>query len=90
MDNREPTAESDIHEAQRDTLPGATGGSSGGRLQVEIGAEADEIEAVEGRPRPVSVHKGDKPDGGDAPNLPNRQGDRQSERQSGHVPPRRT
>jgi hypothetical protein len=76
-----PTPESTIDEAQRDTLPNAVGGSSGGNLQREIGAEADEIEAVEGRPHPVSDHKSDKPDDGDAPNLPNRQG---------HVPPRRT
>ena len=63
-------------------MPNAVGGTSGGNLQREIGAEADEIEAVEGRPRPVSVHKGHKPDDGDAPNLPNRQGDGQSKTSS--------
>jgi len=75
-----------IEEAEHDSLPGAASGSSGGRLQQEIGARADEIEQVEGRPRPVSVHKSDKPNGGDEPNLPNRQADEKAAR----VPPRRT
>ena len=78
-----------IDEAESDSLPGGTSGTSGtsgGRLQREIAARADEIEQVEGRPRPVSVHKGDKPHGGDEPNLPNRQTDETPAR----VPPRRT
>lgn len=75
-----------IDEAEADSLPGATSGSSGGRLQREIGARADEIEQTEGRPRPVSVHNGDKPNNGDEPNLPNRQSDDKEVR----VPPRRT
>ena len=79
-----PESIADDFEAEAPTA--GSGGSSGGRLQREIGARADEIEQVEGRARPVSVHKGDKPRGGDEPNLSNRD----DQRKGGRVPPRRS
>jgi hypothetical protein len=51
------------------------GGSSGGDLQREIGAIDEEKSAFGADPQPTSVHKGQKPDDGDEPNLPNRDGD---------------
>ena len=63
------------------------GGSSGGELQREIGALDDEKVATGADPQPTSVHKGQKPRGGDAPNLPNRQQTRESQDKA---PPRRT
>ena len=61
-------------------------GTSGGSMQREIGARDEEATATGADPQPTSVHKSDKPDGGDAPNLPNRDGGAQADR----VPPRRT
>ena len=67
------------------------GGSMGGGLQRDVGKRDEEKaafeDAGEGRdPSVTGVHKGDYPNGGDEPNLPNRDGGGQS----GHVPPRRT
>ena len=51
-------------------------GTSGGNLQREIAARAEEeheIGQAGGEGDSVTrLHKGDKPRGGDAPNLPNR------------------
>jgi hypothetical protein len=54
-------------------------GSSGGDMQRDIGARDEEktapgIAGDDGDPSPTSVHKGDRPDGGDTPNLPQRDG----------------
>lgn len=54
-------------------------GSSGGELAKEIGQRDEEKsifgDAGEGRnPQVTSVHKGDKANKGDEPNLPNRTG----------------
>ena len=51
------------------------GGSSGGDLQREIGSIDEEKRAI-GEGGPTSVHKGEKPNDGDEPTLPNRDGDR--------------
>lgn len=66
-------------------------GSSGGELAKEIGQRDEEKEifgdAGEGRdPQITSVHKGDKPNHGDEPNLPNRTGGSTPDR----APPRRS
>ena len=68
------------------------GGSSGGGVARDVGQRDEEKaafeDAGEGRdPSVTGVDKGDMPDGGDMPNLPNRDG---GGGQSGHVPPRRT
>lgn len=73
---------------EADDLPTPSqGGSAGGGMQREIGALDDEKVATGADPQPTSVHKGQKPNDGDQPNLPNRQqtGDHDSE-----APPRRT
>ncbi len=67
-------------------------GASGGDLAREIG-QRDEEKTIFGDsgpgrdPQVTSVHKGDKANEGDEPNLPNRTGGGDT---SGHVPPRRT
>ena len=66
--------------------PKAQSGTSGGAIQREIGARDDEAELTGNRCGPTSVHKGDRPDGGDMPNLPNRDEGEKDTR----VPPRRT
>jgi hypothetical protein len=68
---RDPHADNDLIE---DDLPvPSQGGSSGGDLQREIGSIDEEKTATGADPLPTSVHKGQKPDDGDEPNLPNRQ-----------------
>ena len=54
-------------------------GASGGDLAREIGQRDEDKSAIggaaEGRdPQVTAVRKSDKPDGGDEPNLPNRDG----------------
>lgn len=66
--------------------PKAQSGTSGGSIQREIGARDDDAQQTGNRSGPTSVHKSDRPDGGDMPNLPNRDGDGGES----HVPPRRT
>ena len=82
---RDPHADNDLLE---DDLPTPSqGGSSGGRIEREIGALDEEKTATGADPHPTSVHKGMKPREGDEPNLPNRGpgGDEQEK-----APPRRT
>jgi len=62
------------------------GGSSGGDLQREIGSLDEEKSSTGADPMLTSVHKGQKPRGGDEPNLPNRDGGGQDDK----APPRRT
>ena len=78
----------DQAEAEGADLPTPSqGGSSGGVMQRDIGARDEDKSAFGGDPQPTSVRKSDKPDGGDEPNLPHRDG---GGGQSDHVPPRRT
>lgn len=82
---RDPHADNDLIE---DDLPTPSqGGTSGGRMQGEIGAADDEKVATGADPQPTSVHKSQKPHGGDEPNLPNRQ---QTRGGQDKAPPRRT
>jgi hypothetical protein len=52
----------------------ADGMSAGGDLQREIGSIDEEKSAI-GEGGPTSVHKGQRPDDGDEPNLPNQDGE---------------
>lgn len=82
---RDPHSDHDLLEAD---LPApAQGGSSGGDMQREIGSMDEERAATGADPQPTSVHKGQKPQGGDEPNLPNRE---QTRERQGKAPPRRT
>lgn len=62
-----------------DGLAPSQSGSSGGNMARDVGqrdeAKAAFEDAGEGRdPSVTGVHKGDYPNGGDEPNLPNRDG----------------
>ena len=82
---RDPHGDNDLIE---DDLPTPSqGGSSGGGLQREIGALDEERTATGADPQPTSVHKSQKPRGGDQPNLPNRQ---QTRGGQDKAPPRRS
>jgi hypothetical protein len=84
-EKRHPHADNDLLE---DDLPTPSqGGTSGGRIEREIGAIDEEATATGADPQPTSVHKGMKPDGGDEPNLPNREQTREGQDKA---PPRRT
>lgn len=92
---RAPHPDNDLIDQADEFDTPSQSGSSGGDLAREIG-QRDEArtaleDAGEGRdPTVTAVHKGDKPHGGDAPNLPNREGGgKHSERAKSHVPPRR-
>lgn len=83
---RDPHSDNElIDEAEEASTP-VQGGTSGGDLQREIGARDDQATGLGGDPQPASVHKSDKPEGGDEPNPPHRR------KQGGEarVPPRRT
>ena len=84
-EKRHPHADNDLLE---DDLPTPSqGGTSGGRIEREIGAIDEEATATGADPQPTSVHKGMKPDGDDEPNLPNREQTREGQDKA---PPRRT
>ena len=69
---RDPHADNDlIAELTEEVTPSQSGGG-GGILAREIGGREEEQVALGGDPVHASIHKGDKPNGGDAPNLPNR------------------
>jgi len=82
---RDPHADNDLID---DDLPTPSqGGSSGGRIEREIGALDEEKTATGADPHPTSVKKGYRPDEGDEPTLPNRgPGGEQPDK----APPRRT
>ncbi len=81
---RDPHSDADLID---DDLPvPSQSGSSGGGLQREIGSTDDEQTATGADPQPTSVHKSQKPRGGDEPNLPNRTGGGDSDK----VSPKRT
>ena len=84
-EKRHPHADNDLLE---DDLPTPSqGGTSGGRIEREIGAIDEEATATGADPQPTSVHKGMKPDGGDEPNPPNREQTREGQDKA---PPKRT
>ena len=73
MDKQRPDDSALIDEAE--PAP-AHGGTAGGNLQRDVGARAEEAheigQAGDEGDAVTRVHKGDKPRGGDAPNLPQR------------------
>ena len=76
------------NELIEDDLPTPSqGGTSGGGMQREIASADDEKIATGADPQPTSVHKSQKPHGGDEPNLPNRTQTRDTQDKA---PPRRT
>jgi len=84
---RDPHADNDVIDEADDLPTPSQGGTSGGRIEREIGALDEEKAATGADPQPTSVHKGMKPDSGDEPNLPNRQ---QTGEARDKAPPRRT
>lgn len=73
---------------EADDLPTPSqGGSSGGRIEREIGALDEEKTATGADPQPTSVKKGSHPKAGDEPTLPNRA---QTRTGQSKAPPRRT
>jgi hypothetical protein len=84
---RDPHADNDIIDEAVELPTPSQGGSSGGGMQREIGAADDEKVATGADPQPTSVHKSQKPHGGDEPNLPNRTQTREGQSKA---PPRRT
>ena len=84
---RDPHSDNDIIDETDDLPTPSQGGSSGGRIEREIGAIDDEKVSTGADPQPTSVHKGQKPHGGDEPNLPNRT---QTREPQGKAPPKRT
>ena len=84
---RQPHADNDVID-EADELPTPSqSGSSGGRIEREIGALDEEKSATGADPQPTSVHKGMRPDQGDEPTLPNRTGSGEGRDKA---PPRRT
>lgn len=82
---RDPHA--DIELVDDDLPTPSQGGSSGGRIEREIGALDEEKTATGADPHPTSAKKGQRPEGGDEPTLPNRAQTREGQDKA---PPRRT
>lgn len=87
MTDNKPNPHSDNALIDNDLPTPSQGGSSGGDMQREIGSLDEEKLATGADPQPTSVHKGQKPRGGDEPNLPNRA---QTRGNQDKAPPRRT
>ena len=82
-----PHADNDIIDLPDDERTPSQSGSSGGRIEREIGALDEERTATGADPHPTSVHKSQKPDKGADTHLPNRQQTREGQSKA---PPRRT
>jgi len=68
---RDPAEQALIEDAENEPTPSHSGGSGGGMAR-DVGSR-DELVHGTGKDGGVTrVHKGDKPNGGDMPNLPNR------------------
>lgn len=68
---RDPAEQALIEDAENEPTPSHSGGSGGG-VARDVGSR-DELVHGTGKDGGVTrVHKGDKPNGGDMPNLPNR------------------
>lgn len=72
MVDQKPNPHSDTDLIEDEPKAPSQGGSAGGDLQREIGSADEERTATGADPQPTSVHKSQKPKGGDEPNLPNR------------------
>lgn len=86
-EKRHPHPDNDVIDQADDLPTPSQGGTSGGRIEREIGAIDEEATATGADPQPTSVRKGMKPDSGDEPNLPNREQTREGQDKA---PPRRT
>ena len=85
---RDPQADNAlIDELAEDAAPSHSG-ASGGTLQRGLAARDELQTAAGGDPSPTSVHKGDKANDGDEPNLPNRDGGGDAGGRSGPEPRR--
>ena len=84
---RDLHADNDVIDQADDPPTPSQGGTSGGRIEREIGAIDEEKAATGADPQPTSVKKGERPDAGDEPNLPNRE---QTRGEQDKAPPRRT
>jgi hypothetical protein len=69
-DNARRHDDSDLIDSMEDA-PGQ-GGTAGGRLQRDIGSQAEEEHRIDGKTGVTRVRKEDKVDRGDEPTLPNR------------------
>ena len=68
---RDPAEQALIEDAENEPTPSQSGGT-GGNMARDVGAR-DELARGTGKDAGVTrVHKGDKPNEGDEPNLPNR------------------
>jgi len=68
---RDPAEQELIEDAENEPTPSQSGGSGGG-VARDVGSR-DELAHATGKDGGVTrVHKGDKPNGGDEPSLPNR------------------
>lgn len=73
-DRRDPQSDNELIDDPDGTPLPSQSGSSGGSMQRDIGARDDDKAATGADPQPTSVHKSDKANQGDEPNLPNRDG----------------
>ncbi|HET9355227.1 MAG TPA: hypothetical protein VFO42_03570 [Sphingomicrobium sp.] len=87
-DRRRPHADNDLIDELTEVSTPSQSGASGGAIQRDIAGRDDFATATGADPQPTSVHKSDKPDGGDAPNLPNRDGGGEESSRSGPSPRR--
>ena len=85
---RDPHSEKDIIDEMDELATPSQSGASGGAMQREIAARDEAATSTGADPQPTSVHKGDKANRGDRPNLPNREGG--GEPGADRAPPRRT
>ena len=67
---RDPAEQALIEDAENIPTPSQGGGGDGG-VARNVGSR-DELARGTGKNKGVTVHKGDKPDDGDEPNLPDR------------------
>ena len=86
--NASPRDDGELIDSADDLPTPSQGGTSGGGMQREIGARDEDKTALGGDPTPTSVHKGDRPDQGDEPTLPNRTGGGDAPARDGPAPRR--
>ena len=86
--SRDPHADNALIDELAEEATPSHSGASGGTLQRSL-ANRDELQTAEGAdPTPTSVHKSDKANDGDEPNLPNRDGGGDAGGRSGPEPRR--
>ena len=88
-DRRDPHADNELIDELTEESTPSHSGAIGGSMQRDLAARDDFATATGADPLPTSVHKGDKPNNGNEPNLPNRDGGGDESGRSG-PPPRRT